>query len=138
MMVTYKLNQAISHEALLKLYDSVGWYAYTIGVEDLTQLLTGARHYVSAWDDDRLVGLIRVVGDGVYIAYIQNILVHPDYQRQGVGQALMRKMLEELHYAKQIILTTDDTSKTKAFYQSMGMESFTESGLLGFSKYNNE
>ncbi|MBZ6527810.1 GNAT family N-acetyltransferase [Aerococcaceae bacterium DSM 111021] len=136
-MIEYNRNQSITHEALLNLYESVGWSAYTKDNTDLTSLLKGARHYLAAWDDDRLIGLIRVVGDGVYIAYIQDILVHPDYHRQGIGRQLMEQMLNEISYAKQIILTTEDTPKTKAFYQTMGMDAFTDLGTLGFSKNDN-
>lgn len=132
-MIEYQKKVDITHEALLHLYESVGWSAYTQDNPDLTSLLEGAKHYLTAWDGERLIGLIRVVGDGVYIAYIQDILVHPDYQRQGIGKYLMQKMLKEIRYAKQIILTTENSPATKAFYQSLGMKEFNETGALGFS-----
>lgn len=132
-MIEYQKKVNITHEALLHLYESVGWSAYTQDNPDLTSLLEGAKHYLTAWDGERLIGLIRVVGDGVYIAYIQDVLVHPDYQRQGIGKYLMQKMLKEIRYAKQIILTTENSPATKAFYQSLGMKEFNETGALGFS-----
>jgi ribosomal protein S18 acetylase RimI-like enzyme len=132
-MIEYQKKVDITHEALLHLYESVGWSAYTQDNPDLTSLLEGAKHYLTAWDGERLIGLIRVVGDGVYIAYIQDVLVHPDYQRQGIGKYLMQKMLKEIRYAKQIILTTENSPATKAFYQSLGMKEFNETGALGFS-----
>ncbi|MBA5729774.1 GNAT family N-acetyltransferase [Aerococcaceae bacterium INB8] len=132
-MIEYQKKVDITHEALLHLYESVGWSAYTQDNPDLTSLLEGAKHYLTAWDGERLIGLIRVVGDGVYIAYIQDVLVHPDYQKQGIGKYLMQKMLKEIRYAKQIILTTENSPATKAFYQSLGMKEFNETGALGFS-----
>ena len=132
-MIEYQKKVDITHEALLHLYESVGWSAYTQDNPDLTSLLEGAKHYLTAWDGERLIGLIRVVGDGVYIAYIQDVLFHPDYQRQGIGKYLMQKMLKEIRYAKQIILTTENSPATKAFYQSLGMKEFNETGALGFS-----
>lgn len=132
-MIEYQKKVDITHEALLHLYESVGWSAYTQDNPDLTSLLEGARHYLTAWDGERLIGLIRVVGDGVYIAYIQDVLVHPDYQRQGIGKHLMQTMLTEIRYAKQIILTTENSPATKAFYQSLGMKDFNDTGALGFS-----
>lgn len=132
-MIEYQKKVDITHEALIYLYESVGWSGYTQDNPDLTSLLEGAKHYLTAWDGERLIGLIRVVGDGVYIAYIQDVLVHPDYQRQGIGKYLMQKMLKEIQYAKQIILTTENSPATKAFYQSLGMKEFNETGALGFS-----
>lgn len=132
-MIEYQKKVDITHEALIYLYESVGWSAYTQDNPDLMSLLEGAKHYLTAWDGERLIGLIRVVGDGVYIAYIQDVLVHPDYQRQGIGKYLMQKMLKEIRYAKQIILTTENSPATKAFYQSLGMKDFSDTGALGFS-----
>lgn len=136
-MIEYHSDKAMSHDDLSALYDSVGWSAYTKSVADLTQLIEGARHHLSAWDQGQLIGLVRVVDDGLYIAYIQDILVKPEYHRKGIGTELTKRMLDTLSYARQVILTTEDAPDTKAFYHSMGFASFTEGGALGFAKYNN-
>jgi len=44
---------------------------------------------ITAWDGDRLVGSVRVLTDGYFFGTIPEILVDPDYQRQGVGRHLM-------------------------------------------------
>ncbi len=95
-----------------------------------------------------MVGLIRVVGDGqtiVYIqdilvkpeygqtiVYIQDILVKPEYQRRGIGTALMRRILQQFSHVRQIFLTTDDTPKTKAFYRALGFAPLEQIGCCGF------
>ena len=136
-MIEYQKKVDITHEALLHLYESVGWSAYTQDNPDLTSLLEGAKHYLTAWDGERLIGLIRVVGDGVYIAYIQDLLVHSDYQRQGIGSQLMLRILEEVSYAKQILLTTEDKTTTRTFYESLGMTSYQDFNTVGYAIYNN-
>ena len=49
---------------------------------------------VGAWDGDRLVGAVRVLSDGYFFACVSEILVDPDYQRQGLGRRLMAAALE--------------------------------------------
>jgi GNAT superfamily N-acetyltransferase len=44
---------------------------------------------ITAWDGERLVGILRALTDGAYSAYIADLAVHPDYQRQGVGKQLL-------------------------------------------------
>ena len=57
------------------------------------QQLAGARYVVSAWDGDRLVGFARAISDGATNAYINTVAVLPEYQRRGVGQEMMARLL---------------------------------------------
>lgn len=85
-MIEYRNGSNIKCEQLELLYDSVGWIAYTKDLKGLEQALINSLYVVSAWHGEQLVGLIRVIGDGYTILYIQDILIHPDYQRQKLGQ----------------------------------------------------
>ena len=61
-------------DEILRLYASVGWTAYT---DDPAALERGFRHsllVLAAWEDGELAGLIRAVGDGATIVFIQDIL----------------------------------------------------------------
>lgn len=73
-------------------------------------------------------------GDGHSIVFIQDIIVHPEYQRRGIGTKLMRAMLEKYAHVYQIELATDNTEKTVAFYKSMGFRPMHEVGCCGFIK----
>jgi len=78
---------------------------------------------ISAWDAGELVGLVRVVGDGVTVAYIQDLLVHPTHQRQGIGRALLTEVLAKTPHIRQVYITTDDAagnSHVVALYRSLG------------------
>src|SRR5688572_8082890 len=46
---------------------------------------------VGAWDGERLIGSVRVLTDGYLFATVPEVLVDPDYQRQGIGRELMRR-----------------------------------------------
>ena len=67
-----------------------------------------------------MVGLIRLVGDGFSSVLVQDLIVLPIYQRQGIGSALMKEALEDYKDAYQVQLVTDQTERTLEFYRSMG------------------
>ena len=60
--------------------------------------------------------------------------MYPDYQRKGIGSALLKAILERYSHVRQIQLATDNTEKTKAFYRSMGFRELSEIGCRGFMK----
>ena len=131
-MIQYSENGRIPFEKLMDLYNSVGWTAYTKDLNVMKKLLPGALSYTSAWDGDRLVGLIRTVGDGCSILYIQDLLVHPDYQRQGIGQTLVTQTVAAAENIRQICLSTENTEKTVQFYRSVGFVTMEETGAVTF------
>lgn len=132
--ISYIKNQPIKVADLASLYNSVGWTSYTDHPEIMTKLLPGALSYISAWDGDDLIGLVRTIGDGCYILYIQDLLVHPDYQRRGIGSDLIHQILDDAKDMRQIILTTDSSEKTAHFYRSVGLVPMNEAGVVSFIK----
>lgn len=119
---------------ILPLYRAVGWSNYYNWPEMVKQAFAGSLCTLAAYDAGRLVGLIRAVGDGYSSVLIQDILVYPEYQRRGIGTALMREMLARYAHVYQIQLATDNTEKTKAFYRSQGFRPMEELGCCGFMK----
>ena len=116
------------------LYAAVGWTAYT---EDLTALERGFQNsllVLAAYEDGELIGLIRVVGDGATVVFVQDLLVAPQKQRQGVGTALLKAVLDRYSNVRQLLLTTDNTPKTIAFYKSLGFSDLSTLGCCGFMR----
>jgi ribosomal protein S18 acetylase RimI-like enzyme len=89
---------------------------------------------LAAYQNEELLGIIRVVGDGFTIVFVQDILVFPQKQRQGVGTALLKAVLAKYPDVRQIELITDNTPKTVAFYKSLGFYEFSEIGCCGFMR----
>ncbi len=121
-------------EEIRRLYTEVGWKAYT---DNMTALELGYENsllVLAAYEGDELLGIIRVVGDGYTIVFIQDILVFPSKQRQGIGTALIKAVLEKYSDVRQIELTTDNTDKTVSFYKSLGFAEFSEMGCCGFMR----
>lgn len=119
---------------ILGLYASVGWTAYTDDPAALRNGFANSLLTLAAYEEAALAGLIRVVGDGHTIVFVQDILVHPQFQRRGIGSALLQAVLNRYAGVRQIELLTDDTPETAAFYRSMGFRELTELGCRGFMK----
>ena len=131
----YKTSKEIKDQDLRKLYTSLHWSAYTDKFPDLSVLLRDCMIVYSAWDKDKLVGLIRVIGDNVSIAYVQDLLVLPEYQKTGVGKELLDYVLENTRHIRQFQLITDNLPENQSirdWYQSRGLIPNTQAGLTGF------
>ena len=120
-MIGYKINDAVSFEEIFPLYEAVGWTNYTTNPTMLQNALEHSLFILTARDEEgKLIGFLRAVGDGYSSLYIQDIIVLPEYQRQGIGTQLLRQTLEYFNEVYQIILTTDSELKTIAFYEANG------------------
>ncbi|HFI0137091.1 TPA: GNAT family N-acetyltransferase [Streptococcus suis] len=119
-MITYRQNPQLDFQAVLEIYDSVGWTNYTDRPTMLQKALEHSLLVLAAFDGDRLVGLLRAVGDGHSIVFIQDILVLPTYQRQGIGRTLLEQAITHFPGIYQLHLLTDNTEKTRSFYEVLG------------------
>lgn len=127
---------AVYKEAeILGLYTSVGWTNYTDKPEMLRNAYLNSLKIYGAYVDDKLIGIIRVVGDGYSVIFIQDLLVHPEFQRKGVGTLLLKKVLCEYDSVYQKHLITEDTEKTILFYKSLGFVDNSGIGCKAFSVY---
>jgi ribosomal protein S18 acetylase RimI-like enzyme len=121
-MITIKENIAFQMKDLLELYRSVGWKAYTEEpmASMLGKAIRNSTYVVTAWDGDQLVGLARGISDDVSIFYLQDILIHPDYQRRGIGKTLFQGCLDRYKHVRMKVLLTDDRPDQLHFYESAG------------------
>ena len=105
---------------VLTLYGAVGWTAYTADPTILTRALDNSSFVVAAREDGRLIGLARALSDDATICYLQDVLVHPDHQRGGIGRKLVAAILQRYVHVRQKVLLTDDEPAQRAFYESLG------------------
>jgi len=119
---------------ILDLYARVGWTNYTADPQMLRCAYENSLLVLGAYEAEKLIGIIRAVGDGASIVYVQDIIVHPDFQRRGIGTQLMQAVLARFADVYQMVLCTDDTEKTKAFYRSLGFRDMSAMGCCAFMR----
>lgn len=134
MEIKFQTDKNIDMKQLEKLYDNVEWYAYTNDLTVLKQAVSQSLAVISAWDKDELVGLIRVVGDGLTIIYIQDILVLKSYQNQGIATEILRQILKKYETVRQKVLLTEEAPDVRHFYEKNGFESCDQGSLVAFAR----
>ena len=136
MTITFKNCKTIDKKQLENLYNDVQWAAYTKDLEHLQKALIHSLEVISAWDGERLVGLIRVIGDGLTIIYIQDILVLNLYQNQGIATQLIQQILEKYRKVRQKVLLTEEAPDVRYFYEKNGFQSCDKGSTVAFAKLN--
>ena len=137
-MITIRKQEIVKLEDVLHLYQAVGWTNYTNQPQMLEQALSHSLAIYLAFDGEKIVGLIRLVGDGFSSVFVQDLIVLPTYQRQGIGSALMKEALGDYKDAYQVQLVTDQTEKNVEFYRSMGFETLYTYDCTGMIWVNRE
>ena len=137
-MITIKKQEIVKLEDVLHLYQAVGWTNYTHQPEMLEQALSHSLVIYVALDGDAVVGLIRLVGDGFSSIFVQDLIVLPSYQRQGIGSSLMKEALKDYKDAYQVQLVTEETERTLEFYRFMGFETLSTYDCTGMTWINRE
>ena len=62
--------------------------------------LANTMYSVSVYDDDKIIGYGRIIGDGICFLYIHDVMVIPKYQNKKIGSQIMNKLLEKVNQIK--------------------------------------
>lgn len=131
--IEFSDNEIVPIKELTELYESVDWTSYSVDPDGLARAVDRSDYVITARDaDGNLIGLTRCLSDDVHVCLIQDVLVHPDHQRTGIGSVMVGRCLRIHEHVRQITLMTDDEPATAAFYGSLG---FTRTGDHGLANY---
>ena len=117
MNLKFSLDEPVGDDEVLELYKANEWSS----AEKPVQLLAALRNshsLVTARAGNRLVGLGNAISDGHLVVYYPHMLVHPDFQRRGVGKGMMHAMQTRYAGFHQQMLTADGDAVE--FYHSLG------------------
>lgn len=117
MNIEYKNIKDFTREDLQELFLSVEWSSGNYP-EKLVVAMKNYASVYSAWDGDKLIGLISSMDDGIMTAYIHYLLVNPHYQGYGIGKHLVEMSAEYYKDYLRIVLIAVD--KEIDFYKRRG------------------
>ena len=116
----YQYNETVSAKALSDLREAVGWNRME---DEYNNPLMTSYYHIAVYEDDKMVGYIDSVSNGVTDAYIQDLMVHPDYQGKGLGTELMNQMITYLKEKRIYIISVVFEESLKPFYDRFGFSS---------------
>jgi len=119
MDIKYRDIKTFDEDDLKKLFLSVNWSSGHYP-QKLVVAMKNSGSVFTAWDDNKLVGLINSLDDGVMTAYVHYLLVNPAYQGKGIGKELVRRVSEKYKDYLRIVLVAYD--KEIGFYEQCGFE----------------
>lgn len=124
MSIVYKDIHDFNEKDLEELFLSVDWSSGNYP-DKLVIAMKNYKNVFTAWDEDKLVGLISTMDDGIMTAYIHYLLVNPDYQGKGIGKQLLKMTTEHYKDYLRIVLVAYD--EKLEFYKHCGFEIAEES-----------
>lgn len=119
MNIEYKSIKIFQAEKLERLFLSVDWESGNFP-EKLMKAMENSSTVLSAWDENRLIGLANALDDSVMTAYMHYVLVDPEYHGCGIGKELLQRM-KEIYNDYITLVLVSYTSET-GFYESCGFE----------------
>lgn len=119
MKISISDDRNIDINQIIELYKANKWSSAEKPIQ-LFNALTNSHSLVTAWVDDKLVGLGNAISDGYLVVYYPHLLVLPEYQGKGIGKMIMERMFEKYSSLHMQMLTAD--GKSINFYEKIGFE----------------
>ena len=128
--IEYKINQAISAEDFIDVLNR-STLAKRRPVNDsarIAKMLAHANIIITAWDNDKLVGISRALSDFSYCCYLSDLAVDQAYQKRGIGKKLIE--LTHQHSGEKTSLILLAAPEAASYYPKINMEQFTDCFII--------
>lgn len=135
-MITYTDEKKFTQQAVQDLFLSVGWISGKYPSR-LYKALQNSSTVLTAWDESQLVGLVRLLDDSEMLAYMHYVLVHPDYQGQGIAGTLV-EMAKEKYKDYLYIEIMPEEKKNAAFYEKHGFQIMEDGVAMQLCNFSNQ
>ncbi|MFM1654391.1 GNAT family N-acetyltransferase [Brevibacillus sp. B_LB10_24] len=109
---------------LLTLYDSLGWNSLKLTVKDLEQMCKQSWYAIYAFDEQTLVGMGRVVSDGVITGIVCGVGVRPSHQSKGIGKEIVKRLVDHCEQNR-VIPQLMCVESLESYYETLGFKKFT-------------
>lgn len=122
MTIEYRQTRDFTEEDLRRLFLSVGWESGRYP-KRLVTAMRNSTHVISAWDGDRLIGLVRALDDGAATAFLHYVLVDSKYQGRHIGDELMKRIMKNFTDLLHVKVIPSDP-RTITFYERYGFRQY--------------
>lgn len=122
----YEFSVQVSPQEISELRKSVGWNSME---EYYNDSLKQSYFYICCYEEDKLIGFLDVVSNGVTDAYIQDVMVSPKYQGKGIGTALINKAINKLKEDNIYMISVIFEESLLSFYNKFGFNTMLSGQL---------
>lgn len=120
MQITYKTEIMPETAAIIDVYESAGLNRPTKDKSRIADMYVHSNLIVTAWDEEKLVGIARSLTDFCYSCYLSDLAVRKEYQKQGIGKELIRVTKEKTGERTMLLLLSASTAME--YYPKVGFE----------------
>ncbi|ASZ66094.1 GNAT family N-acetyltransferase [Bacillus cereus] len=128
--IHYTSEHPTKFNELLALYESLGWNSIKLTVNELEQMCKQSWYAIYAFKEQQLIGMGRVISDGVITGVICGVGVLPKYQSSGIGKEIVKRLIQHCEQNK-VIPQLMCVEKLQSYYESIGFEAFS----IGMTKH---
>ncbi|MCF6406900.1 GNAT family N-acetyltransferase [Chitinophaga filiformis] len=118
MEITYKCDVISTTEQIIELYNNAGLPRPTEDRERIRKMYEHSNVIITAWDEEKLVGVSRTITDWVWSSYLADLAVSPDHQKWGIGKKLIALTREKIGEQSMILLLSVPTAMS--YYPKVG------------------
>lgn len=110
MTITYLDTHEITPEDLSRVFMNSGIKRPYQDLERLQQMIHHADIVITAWADDRMVGIARALTDYSYCCYLSDLAVDREFQQHGIGKELVRRVQDKIGEQCSLVLISAPTA----------------------------
>jgi predicted N-acetyltransferase YhbS len=118
MEIAYKVDVIPTAEQIIELYNKAALPRPTNDPERIKKMFDNSNLVISAWDEEKLVGVCRTITDWVWCSYLADLAVSPDYKKSGIGKKLIELTKEKVGEQSMILLLSVPTAMD--YYPKVG------------------
>ncbi|WHY75214.1 GNAT family N-acetyltransferase [Neobacillus sp. WH10] len=127
--INYTVEPPENFQQLLTLYESLGWNSLNLSVTELELMCRQSWYAIYAFDEQQLVGMTRIISDGVITGIICGVCVYPSYQSKGIGKEMLNRIIAHCEQ-KRVIPQLMCADSLESYYETFGFQQFS----IGMSK----
>jgi len=134
-MIEYRFQtDKVDLKKVCDLYKTTGWWDEPCNTEQVSRLISGSFCFITAWDNDNIMGMGRVISDSFSDAYIQDVFVEEKYRKQGIANNIVSRLMnyckeKNIHWIA-LIAAPGSTG----VYEKLGFEKMGEHTPMLFKK----
>lgn len=131
--INYTAQPPEDFQLVQTLYESLGWNSLNLTVEELERMCKQSWYAVYAFDAQQLVGMARVISDGVITGVICGVGVSPPYQSKGIGKELMQRVITHCEQHR-VIPQLMCVENLEPYYETLGFEQFSTGMVIKINR----